>query len=344
MDAKMDSRSYSDDEISLIDLWGVLVRRKKVVGGVFALCLAGAVAAALIKSDKYLYSTSLEIGTVLDEGKQMPIDSPNTLSSKIREGYIPAVLNEYAKTAEDAKEIEITVRVPKSSDIVVIEAKGKEKKGDTLKRLEREVVDLVKQDHGRIIDVTKKDILAQMIKLKRQHDELQDQEKVLLKDMERIKVTSGLVDQQLADVKSSVEEATKNRKNALRTVGNEAKAMTLLMIDSEIDQNRKRMAALEERLHVALPDKKDNLDKALADNHRAQENNQTEFDKLDVVLKNIRETRAIIEPTQSLKPVGVSKPLIVVLGVVLGLMLGVFAAFFAEFLARAREQLKEQAG
>jgi uncharacterized protein involved in exopolysaccharide biosynthesis len=343
MENKMRPQSYSDDEISLIDLWGVLIRRKTILGSVFAVCLAGAVAAALIKNDKYLYSTSLEIGAVIENGERVLIDSPDTVLSKIKEGYIPAVLSEYAKSASDAADIEITVRLPKNSEIVVIESTGKESVGDTLKALEGKVIDLVKLDHSRIIEVTKNNILSQLQKLKRRHDELQDQEKLILSDVERIKVTSGLVEQQFAEIKSSVEASTANRKNALNTIGNETSAMTLLMIDSETDQNKKRMAELEERLHVVLPNKKDNLEKALADNRRARENNQTEVDKLLIVLKNIRDTRAIIEPTQSLKPVGIGKPLIVLLGAMLGLMLGIFAAFFAEFLAKAREQLKEQA-
>lgn len=343
METKMAPHSYAEDEISLIDLWGVLHRRKSIVGGVFIFFLAGAVAAALIKSDKYLYSTSLEIGTVIEDGKRVIIDSPNTVLSKIKEGYIPTVLSEYAKTAEDADKIEIDVRLPKNSEIVVIESKGKESMGDTLKQLEGQIVELVKQDHGRIIDVTKNEMLAQLEKLKRDHEELKDQEKMLINDQERIKVASGLVQVQLTDVKSLVDDATANRKKARRSVGDETVAMTLLMIDNEIDQNRKRMAELEERFYVTLPSKKDSLVKALADNRREQANNQTEIDKLEIVLKNIRETRAIIEPTQSLKPVGVSKPAIVLLGAIAGLMLGVFAAFFAEFLAKAKVQLNEDA-
>lgn len=55
-------------------------------------------------------------------------------------------MSDYAKTAEDAVEIEIDVRLPKNSEIVVIE------------------FELVKQDHGRIIDVTKNDIQVQLEK------------------------------------------------------------------------------------------------------------------------------------------------------------------------------------
>lgn len=342
MEQKIAPQPYHNDEISLLDLWGVLARRKAVVGGVFAICLTGAVAAALIKSDKYLYSTSLEIGAVIKNDKRMLIDSPETVLNKIKEGYIPAVLSEYAKSASDAADIEMTVRLPKNSEIVVVEAKGKESMGDTLKTLEGKVIDLVKRDHGRIVDVTKNEILSELQKLKRHHDELEDQEKLILNDVERIKVESGLVERQLAEIKSSVDAANANRKNALNALGNEERAMTLLMIDSETDQNKKQMAELEERLHVLLPAKKDNLEKDLADNRRAQANNQTEVDKLLIIMKNIRDTRAIIEPTQSLKPVSIGKPLIVVLGAILGLMLGVFAAFFAEFLAKAKVHLKEQ--
>lgn len=117
---------------------------------------------------------------------------------------------------------------------------------------------------------------------------------MLLKDQERIKVTSGLVEVQLADLKSLVDDATANRKNARRAVGDETLAMTLLMINNEIDQNRKRLAALEERFHVELSNKKDNLVKTQADNRREQANYQTEIDKLETVLKNIRRREQLL--------------------------------------------------
>jgi len=338
----MESHPYPDDEISLLDLWNVLVKHKAILFGTFGFCLIAASAAAFIKSDKYLIATTLELGSTTEDGKRVLIDRPETILAKIQEGFIPAVLNEYAKTADDADKYKLTVRVPKGSDVVVIEGKTKETDEGTVKKFEEQIIAMVQEDHERILEVVRSDISAELEKEQRHLDELKDAQNVIKGDLERTKILSDLLDKQLADVKSLVDDAISSRKRARNSVGDATHAMTLLMIDNEIDQNRKRMSELQERRFVKVPDKQEALTKKLADNLREQQNALSTIEQVKIQLKNIRETRAVIQPTRSLKPVGIAKSLLVILGSVLGIIMGVFAAFFAEFLAKAKEQLREQ--
>lgn len=342
METASNTHAYVEDEISLIDLWMVLVRRKRALLVVFSFVFLVAILLAAIKKDKYQFSISLEIGSVMEDGKPALIDQPETVLAKIQEGYIPAVLSDYANNNPDADLFEITARVPKGSDLVVVEAKEKESNAELIKSLEGAVVDLIKMDHSRIIELVKSDFQADLEKKKRALESVQEQQKMLLSDLERNKVLSTLLERQVADVKSLMDDAISSRKKARGSVGDATSAMTLLMIDNEIDQNRKRLAGLEERLQVNLPKERENLQKSLSDNAREQSNIQTAFEQVSLRLKNVRDTRALIQPTQSLKPVGKTKPLILLLGMIFGLIMGIFAAFFAEFLSKAREQLKAQ--
>jgi hypothetical protein len=342
MEATGYTRTDVQDEISLIDLFLVLAKRKKLFLGVLGFCVVAATGLALLRNNTYLYSTSLEIGTFYQDKEQVFIDTPQTVLSKLEEGYIPAVLSAYHAENTEVSPIKITARLPKGSEIVVIESKGKESLGDTIKQLEGRVVDLIKADHARTIDVRRNALLVRQENLTRHQNELRDQEAMLRSDKERLQILKKLVTQQLDGVKVQVDDATASRKKARTAVSDEAKAMTLLMIDNEINQNRNRLAALEERLYVNIPNRSNELDKALADNNRAQESNKAEIASLGLVLKNFRETRAIIAPTKSMGPVGISKAVIAVLGMLLGGMLATFAVFFAEFLATARQRLAEK--
>lgn len=342
MDAAGYIRSDAPDEISLVDLFLVFVKHKKLFLSVLSLCIVAAGAFALLRDNTYLYSTSLEIGTYYEDKAQVFIDTPQTVLSKLEEGYIPTVLSKYYAANPDAPRIKITARFPKGSEVVVIESKAKARLGGTIKQLEGQIVDLTKADHARTVDVKRKGLLVRQENLTRHQNELRDREAMLRSDKERLLVLSKLVIQQLNGVKVQVDDALANRKKARTAVSDETKAMTLLMIDNEISQNRNRLAKLEERLYVEIPNRGSELDKALADNARAQEANKAEIARLDLVLKNFRETRAIIEPTESVEPVGVGKAAIAVLGVLLGGMLAVFAVFIAEFLSSARQRLTER--
>lgn len=343
MDATGYTRSDAPDEISLVDLFLVLLKRKKLFLGVLGFCTVAAVALAMLRENTYLYSTSLEIGTFVQDKEQVFIDTPQTALSKLEEGYIPAVLNKYYAETPDVPKIKITARVPKGSEIVVIESKGKAQVGDTIKQLEHRIIELIKSDHARIIDVKRNGLLLRQENLTRHQNELRDREAMLLSDKERLQVLTKLITQQLGDVKTQVDDALANRKKARTAVSDETMAMTLLMIDNEINQNRNRMAQLEERLYVNIPNRSNELDKALADNKRAQAANKAEIASLDLVLKNFSETRAIMEPTESVEPVGIGKPMIALLGIMLGGMLATFAVFIAEFLTTVRKQLAEKA-
>lgn len=334
---------HSDDEINLIDLWLVLMRHKAVMVGVFLLCLGAVLAFVLLKEAKYTYSSSIEIGSIAEPGEKAQrlrlIDNPATLQAKIQEGYIPLVLHDFGKGTGKKKSFDITARVPKGSSLVVLEAKATEGNGETVQQLESSVIELVKADHARMLDVVKSDINEELTNEQRNLAEQVDAQKVITAKLEHNKVLSELLVKQISDAKAQIADIVTNRKNARTMNGNEARAMTLLMLDNELEQNRQWLASLEERLHILIPADNDYLNKELADNARRQEGVQAKIGQLQIKLRNIQETRAIIEPTRSIEPVGLGNAAIVLLGIILGGMLAVFTAFVVGMITHVRAEL-----
>jgi capsular polysaccharide biosynthesis protein len=326
-----------DDEISLLDLWLVLIKHKKLIAWIAGIILVTGVVAALVIPKKYTYTTSVEIGSRIITDRIEPIEAPDSVLAKIQESYIPLVQRNYIKThPSDDTVYQIVGRIPKSSQIIVLESKGPIQVGDIVMQLQKDVVEEVKQDHKRIIEIIKKEIEIKRNQAISQLEELKDAAKMLVSGEKRLNLMATLLQRQLEDAKKGLIQSEEGRKRAVKEATNEAKALTLLMLDAEMQQLRDRVDKLEERLTVEVAASQDEIVKKLADNQRSQAVQRDFIASLEAQLINLIETRSLVEPMQSNLPVGLGKKIIVILAMVVGLIVGVFAAFFAEFLEKAR--------
>lgn len=326
-----------EDEINLIDLWLVLEKRKLVLAGVVIACVLAGLLYAVVVPPSYQYSTSIEIGTRLNGTEITVVESPQTILAKVKESYIPLAQQNYLDQHSELKSVtNIDARVPKGSQIIVLSSKGSEDEGDIHKVLQQTVVDRLKNDHGRIIDVLRKDVEILQHKAVAKLEELKDAAILLAANKKRLDDTSKLLSKQAAKVRQDLARAENNQQRAVKEATGEAKAMTLLMLDSQIQRQRNHLAQLDERLQVKLIDSHDRLTKSVADNRRAQANQQDTISKLEIELENLRGTRALFPPMRSPEPSGPGKTLIVLLSLVLGLTLGLFAVFFVEFISTVR--------
>ncbi|NOQ88507.1 MAG: hypothetical protein GQ550_06235 [Gammaproteobacteria bacterium] len=440
---------YAEDEISLIDLWLVLVRRKKIIVSILAISFLLGIAAALLIPKKYNYSSTIEIGTTIDNSGEATqtrlIDDPQTVLAKIQESYISLVQHDYAlQNPDDDHVYGVKVRIPKNSKIIVVEAKGTEKQENIYKSLLQNIVDRVVKDHKRIMDVnrsridlllmqeelkldelqdpaylgTKKQALEKQLTLakvkqeeledprilavpksrldaklsqaKKKQVDLKDEAKFIKSKLARLDEVDKLLSKQIKDLDEQIKAALVHRQQVLKSINDEAIAMTMLMLDNEVQQNRDRLARLEERFHITqnnlreeyinnmaanlrqqsvqskiVSEIQSEYQKITLDNTRNQQRNkpdllklQFDIDKLladnkrdiiqqkqtivdfQVQLENIRGTASIIPPIKSLKSVGISKKVLLILSLFVGLMTGVFVAFIAEFLNKAKVEIE----
>ncbi len=329
-----------DDEISLLDLLRILVEQKRTILAVFMAFVLLGLVFALLKPEKYRYTTTIEIGTVMEDGKTLLIDRPATLLAKINEAYIPYVLEQFSKKSD--ADFKITARIPGNSEVVVLESKAPEYKGADLVELHKKVVEYVKRNHQRVFEIVKKEMNVELDRSRNKLSALQDRHRVLTADLKRLDQTAKLLNDQIEELKALVDDAMGYRKLARAQTGDETQAMTLLMIDNEIQQNNQRLAALEERLHIDIPREKDSLNNTISDNSREQQEQAAEIAKIQAAVNNMRETRMLIAPMRSAEPVGVKGTTIVLVSLITGLFAGIFAAFVAAFIRKAREELQAE--
>lgn len=330
--------TYSEDEISLVDLWLILAKHKKCLIGALIVAAVLGIATALMLPKSYTYTTTVEVGTRLDEQNALPIEPVDSVLAKLKESYIPYAQHGYEQSnPDDEKVYEIRASIPKKSQIILLTSKGTESEAGIYRSLHEQAVESLQKDHGRIMDVIRGEFISNKNRQERALEANEEQRKILQAELKRIDVSADLMKKQIRDSEGLIAAAKQNRSKAIREAKDEARAMTLLMLDNEVQQNRTRLAGLEERLHVGLIDKQDKLKKALADNRRAYLNVKDNISRLELQIANLQETRAVYPATRSIEPAGVKKEAVVLLTLIAGLMVGVIGAFFIEFLEKVRK-------
>jgi len=336
--------SVQDDEISLLDIWLVLVKRRSLFLSLVLLALLIGVSAALTLPIKYNYSTTLEIGgfSYDGQGRLVLVESPSSVLAKLKQSYIPFVTQAYL---QENPEFEggavINAKLEKNSNIILIDISGIEKYRNIYVQLLNSIVDQIKQDHKRISLLKVKDLELSQYKLKNQISVLKNEEQHIQSQIGRLDKKELLLKDRIKETRYQLKVSTKAKQNVAGAKGDE-KALSLLMVDNDIRSMRSILADLEEELQITLENSREVIFAKLTKNQQMQGQTNMAIQKLAVELDNLLETRAITEPMQSIKPVGVGKKLIVIISLVGGMFIGLFAVFFVEFLSKARQRSAEQ--
>ncbi|GAB4365849.1 MAG: hypothetical protein Kow0060_23410 [Methylohalobius crimeensis] len=325
-----------EDEINLVDLWRVLVRRQWVLWVVLFLAVTASVAAALLLPKKYFYRANVEIGTVPVNGDLQLIEDPNTVLAKVKEGYIAKAVSDLFARQPEYEGLEIEARLPKGSQMLVIEGKGPKTDQSVYLGVIDEVLDLLFKDHQRMLDIARTELEARLQAEKSRVLQLEDQKTVLAAELERLDDLDALLKDEIQQLRERL-EASRARYARIATVKDASAAMTMLLVDNQIQEDNQRLQALQERLLIGQKNRREELKKQIADTERSIQVQKLQVTQAETNLENMRMTRAIVPPMRSPAPVGISRKMIVALGLVLGLFVGVMAVFFAEFLSKAGE-------
>jgi len=288
-----------DDEISLVDLWLVLVRRKLLIISVFFMCLVLGSVYAFTRPVQYEYRTGIELARVTgfdtlyesEIGRSVGKRSPNTLTGAINllmpiEQSIDLLENVIIPAEQRALFGEVT-RGPR------IKVENKEGTYNlTLSTVSKpEEADRVQQLH--------KAVAASFSKI--QDQEL---EKTLGIQINPLNARAEILRGQIQTFEAEIERLAKYNRD--ESVDRE------FIIAQQAGELRRELA----QTRLALADAES---------------------KVKVILDANQASRLLYLAVQSKSMVGPSKQLIVSLSVVLGAMLGIMGAFIAEFFRKVAE-------
>ncbi len=359
-----------EDEISLIDLWLVLVRRRRIVYLTVSLSILLGFVFYLVTPRLYEYSATIEIGTTdardVEGERTVLIDPPETVLAKINESYIPWVQHRHMQEhPEDKKIYELKAEIPQKSQLIVIKGKGPEESEPMYLAMLNEVMQRLFQDHGRqtgiiraslqaqltaarnklaaledpaTLAVQRKSLENELASLRIRMEELQDpllmtlqvqkletemeqkqkklanlenQVKHLRAQYKRLDRVDELLKGQISNLNTEIETAIELRRGLVSGVKDTGMAMAVLLIDNEIQQNRRRLAALEERYYIKQKNTRAELLNKIEDNLREQEVVHKLIERIQGELKKLKSDnqrqRARLEPQIALMKEKINK-------------------------------------
>lgn len=201
-----DARYSANDEITLVDLAMVLVRHKRMIAVITTFIIAIGVTAALFIPKSYSFSTSIETGSQIINGTIIPFESPETLLAKMQHVFIPQILNEQRQSnPEDKKKYKIKASIPKSSVIIVLEIKGSKDEADLMTALLQKITRQAIQDHQRIYDAVKKNLVALNEQAKTELLALDQNKDNVEEKMHLLKGRIEILESQLANLRNTRE-------------------------------------------------------------------------------------------------------------------------------------------
>lgn len=319
---------YQEDEISLIDIWRTLVKHKKVIFLVWGLISLIGVAAAVLIPQKYAYTTLIEMGGQGDD----VVETADAARTRLVAGIIPVIQSRYL--AEGKETIDVKVSVPeKSPRFVMLESKGTAQAAAIHLAFQGTVVDALKEGHQVIQNKTREKLVTGQEAARRRIAALDDENALLTAKLERLDDEEAYLKEQIKQVRVAVAAVSKWSDKS-------AAALTQMMTTNQLEQQRRFLGTLEDRVLLGLPNERAEIKNVIADNERSIDEQRSTLNVMTSELGSLRETQALIPPAQSAGPVAPDRRLIIVLTIFVGLMLGVLGAFFAEFFLKARKEVE----
>jgi len=337
------SREITDDEIDMIQLILMLIKRKYLILGVLGLCILLGGTYAFIKPKVYEYLTTIEIGSTiknLETGDIEPIEASGEVLEKVKAAYIP--LNSQKKGQENVK---VTASSPKGSRLIILKSSGPEGSEKAQGAIHKKIAEAVQDDHLRAVKSVRQQLELRIakqrtdldkmvsaallqIKMKNLQEDIQqkkrnlsslndeeqtyrvsssnamnklkstllgtldnqkieiiglqnkvakenanlaelfDEKSTLVKQKELLTQEKNLLSGQVKVISSTLADIGQKRLEAPVEVDSPANALTLMMIENQLEQYRSRKEDLEFRIEVDLPQKKYKLDMQLANTER----------------------------------------------------------------------------
>ncbi|MDG5499552.1 Wzz/FepE/Etk N-terminal domain-containing protein [Marinobacter sp. BGYM27] len=298
--------SYANDEISLVDIAKVLIRRKAWIISLFLICLLGSVGLALVKDSHYTYTTSILVG---EFGLDKYVSSAKQAKSVLDSRIVPVIERQFVDK-RDIEQIpfETSVMADEGNNFVTLQSKATEDKRSLVAEFHESMASALTRDHNEKLSLLEKESDMRLQALHVSYETEQRQ----LEELRKLLATSTeSVDKAEAEeqVRANSQGASGNMEATLTSSNNK---LTFMLSQMQLTQ---QLSERENRVNEL----------------------QSDINEEELKRSWIKPTRTANLATASIRPSGTGKALIVALGAMLGVMLGVFAAFFAEFVSRVRQ-------
>ena len=244
-----------NQEVSLVEIWRILNRRRKLFFKTAVSIVAAGVVLALVLPKAYDLNTSLEIAAVPTSDGLAPLEAPETVKAKLENTFVPQVINAFKADTDSSDRYRVKVRIPKKSAVVLLKSRTSMDDVDTYRKLHKDIVAAVAHSHLKLIDSQKRKIQTELAKARITLEELRDPTTLaaLVKPQEKIRREleadlSALADPNIFGVEiKAAENRIQKARNKLAAIKDEAAVLKQKIENLDVHKElvKKQIAELE---------------------------------------------------------------------------------------------------
>lgn len=157
-------RYEHDDEISLVDLAVILVRRWKVMAVIFFLVVAIFVAAALLMPRSYQYSSLYSVAEYTNEnGQRIGVESPASVVAKARNLYLGQTTRELLEEKKlTSLPFDISISNPENTLLLQLDSESSESNQRLVAELHQRLITRLQQDQKQLVESRRESLQRQL--------------------------------------------------------------------------------------------------------------------------------------------------------------------------------------
>ncbi len=313
---------WEEDEIDLYELWEVLVKRKKLILGLFFGIVIVAVLLSFVLPKVYEVKTTVIPKMILSLPDNLKITPDKVKALFSEEAYLKQVFTEEKSLPE------IDINVDKKSDMINIVYKtSKPKEGvEKIKKL----LPIVDRD-GSLLRETEDYLTMKKDNINIAIKELEDKRNFYKGREEDIKL-------RMENMDKDIELLDKRLNAVINQLGNVnlniAKVLSYTNMIKSLQSERARLITK----YYDLRREREGVKNTIIDIEKKIEAQKIELSKVEKDIKNLGIFDVVVKPYYIDTPVAPKKKLIVGVAGVTALFFGIFLAFFLEFLERGKKR------
>lgn len=304
------------EEIDLMDYVKIVIKRKKLIGGILVVAVVAAGVISLILPKVYKVDTSIEIGTkpgaVIKDGmtEESLIEQPEQVIEKIKSDIYGVSVREKLKISEkDFPKIKTSNAKDTNLVTITVESNKSEQAKSVLSEIDSLIISKHQDRISKEKELIEKNIVADENKIKS-----------IDSDVERINNKIKFVDEEKANLESKVTALQKT------LVYRQDPGTQFALFNTKEELSTKKQEV-------------EDLYREIMNLNIQKESINTEINSFRASLDNLKFTRVVKEPTVSEKIVSPRPVLNVGIAAVLGLFFGIFIAFGKEWWEKNRGSL-----
>lgn len=163
-----------------VEYWLVLARHRLVFALVFSVCALFGLGFSLSGTDTYTYTSLIEIGMTTDGENVMPIETMESVATKLKDAYVPLARARIAGklNGEAPPDVEI-IPLQKNNYVITLRSQGPKEHAAIHQELHNLIFQTLKDEHRQLFDARSKFLADLLIKVDSKARALEDGERMV---------------------------------------------------------------------------------------------------------------------------------------------------------------------